>query len=110
MRGAFAMACGTARGGSQSPRTPELYLLSGSAEEAALVPGVDVYGAADLPSLCAHLADDADGKLSPVCPPDQAIAAPVVQPDMAEVIGQRGVRRASANRCSRHACRACCRR
>src|ERR1700744_133386 len=59
MRGAFAMACGTARGhlslsapemgddeGSPSvQRVPELYLPYASAKEAALVPGVDVYGA-----------------------------------------------------------------
>jgi magnesium chelatase family protein len=108
MRGAFAMACGTARGHlpsvsetssgmhetAQTDRTPELYLPLASAKEAALVPGVAVYGAADLPSLCAHLAGDADARLYPVAAatlPDDAIAAP---PDMADVIGQRGARRA----------------
>ncbi|HXZ07227.1 MAG TPA: magnesium chelatase domain-containing protein, partial [Paraburkholderia sp.] len=59
MRGAFAMACGTARAGQHAEHTPELYLPASSAAEAALVPGVDVYGAADLPSLCAHLVGDA---------------------------------------------------
>lgn len=66
MRGAFAMACGTARGhaGTLEPaeaqgslpaglhagamasctHMPELYLPADNAAEAALVPGVDVYG------------------------------------------------------------------
>jgi magnesium chelatase family protein len=125
MRGAFAMACGTARGhrsaasqsggsigaagaagaggageptapgDSDSPtRTPELYLPLDSAGEAALVPGVDVYGAADLPSLCAHLAGSADGRLRPVAAPAVGNAPLAVQLDMADVIGQPGARRA----------------
>jgi magnesium chelatase family protein len=114
MRGAFAMACGTARSGAlqsggasssaisgecvatslPSERTPQLYLPAASAAEAALVPGVDVYGAADLPSLCAHLAGEADARLAPVAAPDLADSAPAVVPDMADVIGQRGARRA----------------
>jgi magnesium chelatase family protein len=117
MRGAFAMACGTARsasGVSEGPasslaisecgqlavsrmlaeRTPELYLPLASAAEAALVPGVDVYGAADLPSLCAHLAGAPDARLYPVTAPDLTGITPVVTPDMADVIGQRAARRA----------------
>ncbi|HZZ10831.1 MAG TPA: YifB family Mg chelatase-like AAA ATPase [Paraburkholderia sp.] len=113
MRGAFAMACGTARssvsaagggsilgtgamdhGGSPIPRTPQLYLPAGSAAEAALVPGVDVYGAADLPSLCAHLAGEPTAQLAPVAAPDLSETALAVMPDMAEVIGQRAARRA----------------
>jgi magnesium chelatase family protein len=107
MRGAFAMACGTARGHlsyaeasldqqdeSANARTPELYLPLASAKEAALVPGVDVYGAADLPSLCAHLAGDADAKLYPVAAMTLSNDAVVAPPDMADVIGQRGARRA----------------
>jgi magnesium chelatase family protein len=118
MRGAFAMACGTARGhgrlsggvgahagadpgvsaaasvGEDAPRTPELYLPLESASEAALVPGVDVYGAADLPALCAHLAGAPDGRLAPVALPTVHSATPAAQPDMADVIGQRGARRA----------------
>jgi magnesium chelatase family protein len=118
MRGAFAMACGTARSGAapggedragvsfaalagepaagQMPpeRTPQLYLPAASAAEAALVPGVDVYGAADLPTLCAHLAGAPDARLAPVAAPDLADSAPAVVPDMADVIGQRGARRA----------------
>src|SRR6201991_395569 len=79
MRGAFAMACGTARSSAASlangevadtsHRNPELYLPAASAAEAALVPGVDVFGAGDLPSLCAHLSGDADAQLSPVAAP-----------------------------------------
>ncbi|TKC89551.1 ATP-binding protein [Trinickia terrae] len=100
MRGAFAMASGTARGnGRRDPqgapaRTPELYLPIDSAREAALVPGVDVYGAADLPSLCAHLAGAEDGRLRPVAVLAMDGAPPAAQPDMADVIGQGGARRA----------------
>lgn len=92
MRGAFAMACGTARG---LHPTPQLYLPAASAAEAALVPGVDVYGAADLPSLCAHLAGEPDSRLAPVAAPNLADIAPAAMPaDMADVIGQRAARRA----------------
>ena len=93
MRGAFAMACGTAR--SNATQAPaELYLPAASAAEAALVPGVNVYGATDLPALCAHLAGATDGRLTPVAAPVLA-SAPVTRPaDMADVIGQRAARRA----------------
>ncbi|SMG32753.1 YifB family Mg chelatase-like AAA ATPase [Paraburkholderia susongensis] len=118
MRGAFAMACGTARGGmaagggtdmsssappfpvagetpAQPPlRTPQLYLPAASAAEAALVPGVDVYGAADLPSLCAHLAGVPEAHLRPVAAPEPGMQTAVNAPDMADVIGQRAARRA----------------
>ncbi|MFM0732499.1 YifB family Mg chelatase-like AAA ATPase [Paraburkholderia sediminicola] len=122
MRGAFAMACGTARsgvphgglgGGStfagaptritsgesatsgmSAQYTPQLYLPAASAAEAALVPGVDVYGATDLPSLCAHLAGAPDARLYPVAAPDISETASATIPDMTDVIGQRGARRA----------------
>jgi magnesium chelatase family protein len=117
MRGAFAMACGTARSGAAhsggtspststvtpnepairqmpAPPIPQLYLPAASAAEAALVPGVDVYGAGDLPSLCAHLAGEPDSRLYPVAAPDLADNAPAAVPDMGDVIGQRGARRA----------------
>ncbi|MBB5500394.1 YifB family Mg chelatase-like AAA ATPase [Paraburkholderia sp. MM5384-R2] len=119
MRGAFAMACGTARGAlanagdadassearsalpalldqSAAPafHTPQLYLPAASAAEAALVPGVDVFGAADLPSLCAHLAGSPDARLSPVAAPELNEHAAAPAPDMADVIGQRAARRA----------------
>jgi magnesium chelatase family protein len=111
MRGAFAMACGTARSvaiaeaarqctdapaAERLPphRNPELYLPAASASEAALVPGVDVYGAPDLPSLCAHLCGDADARLSPVAAPRLDLANGTAAPDMADVIGQRAARRA----------------
>ena len=124
MRGAFAMACGTARsrrgapvqanelnvrandtasGGAATSRDrlascgdrPELYLPAASAREAALVPGVAVFGAADLPSLCAHLSGERDARLTPIPAPQPERAAPGASPpDMADVIGQRGARRA----------------
>jgi magnesium chelatase family protein len=127
MRGAFAMACGTARSyvaGAQAgndaecasgvtahaqaetphsqtvgqadalTRPPELYLPAASAAEAALVPGVHVYGAPDLPALCAHLAGTLEGQLRPLAMPEIVDAPVASQPDMADVIGQRGARRA----------------
>ncbi|OMG70726.1 YifB family Mg chelatase-like AAA ATPase [Burkholderia ubonensis] len=98
MRGAFAMACGVARdrhaeGGAPS-RDPELYLPLDSAAEAALVPGVTVFGAPDLPALCAHLADAPDGRLAPVAAPRLDARPASAAPDLADVIGQRGARRA----------------
>ncbi|KVE15687.1 YifB family Mg chelatase-like AAA ATPase [Burkholderia vietnamiensis] len=131
MRGAFAMACGTARDGradatrdgfgsgsgsgagfgtgacsgsdsnsaaNTAPephaRAPELYLPFDSAAEAALVPGVIVYGAPDLPTLCAHLAGAPDARLVPVAAPCvDGMPAPAA-PDLADVVGQRGARRA----------------
>ncbi|TCF97121.1 magnesium chelatase [Paraburkholderia strydomiana] len=107
MRGAFAMACGTACSAAAGETSaecmptrapphcnPQLYLPAASAAEAALVPGVDVYGASDLPSLCAHLADAPDARLYPVAAPDLAQFTPAAVPDMGDVIGQRGARRA----------------
>src|ERR1700722_1634071 len=80
MRGASAMACGAARqhagaGLSSSGcgaryesdlRMPEIYLPAARALEGALVPGIEVFGAADLPSLCAHLSGSVEGRLNPV--------------------------------------------
>lgn len=131
MRGAFAMACGTARsrrdrsaradmaqaadvsdsrsaGGLPAPLSrgaerppgatddaPQLYLPAASAGEAALVPGVAVFGAADLPSLCAHLCGEPDARLAPIAPPSTTPCATSASvPDMADVIGQHGARRA----------------
>ncbi|GLU32851.1 YifB family Mg chelatase-like AAA ATPase [Trinickia caryophylli] len=101
MRGAFAMACGTAR---RAPREadaqqgaaplPELYLPLASADEAALVPGVAVYGAPDLPALCAHLAGATDSRLAPLDAPAIDRHEAGAPPDMADVIGQPGARRA----------------
>ncbi|MBN3814914.1 ATP-binding protein, partial [Paraburkholderia sp. Ac-20347] len=85
MRGAFAMACGTARAHAHSQSlsaatephdrtdadvhtscTPQLYLPADNATEAALVPDVDVYAVTDLRALCAHLAGAEDARLAPV--------------------------------------------
>jgi magnesium chelatase family protein len=101
MRGAFAMACGTARGAAErgadatGAASAELYLPLASAAEAALAPGVTVYGAPDLPALCAHLAGAPDGRLAPLAAPcldTRAGSAPGA--DLADVIGQRDARRA----------------
>ena len=72
----------------------ELYLPLASAAEAALVPGVTVFGAPDLPALCAHLTGAPDGRLSPVAAPALDSRPAVAAPDLADVIGQRGARRA----------------
>ncbi len=93
MRGAFAMACGTARSNVVQVAA-ELYLPAASAAEAALVPSVNVYGAADLPSLCAHLAGLPDSRLTPVAAPALDTTPVVPATDMADVIGQRAARRA----------------
>lgn len=99
MRGAFAMVCGAARQyalvGSVEP-PPEIYLPLASAAEAALVPGVDVFGAADLPALCAHLAGSVDGRLAPVRAASLSDRATWGKPlpDLADVIGHPGARRA----------------
>ncbi|KUZ37844.1 YifB family Mg chelatase-like AAA ATPase [Burkholderia territorii] len=75
-------------------RPPELYLPLDSAAEAALVPGVTVFGAPDLPALCAHLAGAPDARLAPVAAPClDGVPAPAA-PDLADVVGQRGARRA----------------
>ena len=93
MRGAFAMACGTAREHGGGGRMPELYLPAQNAPEAALVPGVAVFGACGLRELCAHLAGAEQARLAPVeVPEPPGTAQP--PPDMADVIGQRGARRA----------------
>jgi magnesium chelatase family protein len=78
VRGAFAMACGAAictgaaRAGAAldgtsirdtDARMPEIDLPLGGAAEAALVPGIDIFGAPDLPALCAHLGGSIDGRL-----------------------------------------------
>ncbi|KVR67496.1 magnesium chelatase [Burkholderia cepacia] len=117
MRGAFAMACGVARdrqvaesgagSGSGSgeqwaaadpaavaSNAPELYLPLASAAEAALVPGVTVFGAPDLPALCAHLAGAPDARLAPVAAPCLDGLPMPATPDLADVVGQRGARRA----------------
>ncbi|WP_296653211.1 YifB family Mg chelatase-like AAA ATPase [Paraburkholderia sp.] len=102
MRGAFAMACGTARASSAassstdpvSPAPPQLYLPAENTAEAALVPGVDVFGATDLRALCAHLAGAEDARLTPTRASALDTAAGTPSPDMADVIGQRSARRA----------------
>ena len=128
IHGAFAMACGLAASGTSAAvatagasadlpaSSPVLYLPQANASEAARVPGITVYGAADLPSLCAHLrsvGDDAHARrrerpgqgtgpcapqrdlperLTPATPtPERAEDAPL---DMRDVIGQAVAKRA----------------
>ncbi|OJA23939.1 YifB family Mg chelatase-like AAA ATPase [Burkholderia ubonensis] len=47
-----------------------------------------------LAALCAHLADAPDGRLAPVCAPQLDARPASAAPDLADVIGQRGARRA----------------
>ncbi|AOJ39170.1 magnesium chelatase [Burkholderia lata] len=79
---------------STASNTPELYLPLASAAEAALVPGVTVFGAPDLPALCAHLTGAPDGRLAPVAAPCLDGLPTPAAPDLADVVGQRGARRA----------------
>ncbi|WP_063550520.1 YifB family Mg chelatase-like AAA ATPase [Burkholderia territorii] len=81
-------------GATAVSRPPELYLPLDSAAEAALVPGVTVFGAPDLPALCAHLAGAPDARLAPVAAPCIDGVPTLAAPDLADVIGQRGARRA----------------
>ncbi|AFQ47022.1 YifB family Mg chelatase-like AAA ATPase [Burkholderia cepacia] len=81
-------------GPAAAARPPELYLPLDSAAEAALVPGVTVFGAPDLPALCAHLAGAPDGRLAPVAAPCLDGLPTPPAPDLADVVGQRGARRA----------------
>ncbi|MGU7814037.1 YifB family Mg chelatase-like AAA ATPase [Burkholderia sp. AW49-1] len=86
--------CVAISGVTALPRPPELYLPLDSAAEAALVPGVTVFGAPDLPALCAHLAGTPDARFAPVAAPClDGVPAPAA-PDLADVVGQRGARRA----------------
>ncbi|WP_244826860.1 YifB family Mg chelatase-like AAA ATPase [Caballeronia sp. TF1N1] len=99
MRGAFAMVCGAARhhasNGSESGRAPEIYVPLASASEAALVPGIEVFGAADLPTLCAHLNGVPDARLRPAQASAQLNASSrPAAPDLADVIGHPAARRA----------------
>jgi magnesium chelatase family protein len=95
MRGAFAMVCGAARQFAGAERIPDIYVPLASAAEAALVPGIDVYGAADLPSLCAHLNGVPDARLSPVQAAEPLpVARGASSPDLADVIGHPAARRA----------------
>ncbi|OXJ33669.1 MULTISPECIES: YifB family Mg chelatase-like AAA ATPase [Burkholderia] len=79
---------------STASNAPELYLPLASAAEAALVPGVTVFGAPDLPALCAHLTGAPDGRLAPVAAPCLDGLPTPAAPDLADVVGQRGARRA----------------
>ncbi|CAB3961664.1 magnesium chelatase [Burkholderia cenocepacia] len=85
---------GPAPGSAAASNTPELYLPLASAAEAALVPGVTVFGAPDLPALCAHLTGAPDGRLDPVAAPCLDGLPTPAAPDLADVVGQRGARRA----------------
>lgn len=94
VRGVFAMACGAARNACAGMQPPQLYVPAQNAAEAALVPGVAVYGAPDLTTLVAHLTNQPDARIERArAAPETAPAAPPV-PDMAEVIGQPAARRA----------------
>ncbi len=84
MRGAFAMACGAAR----DWRAGE----TGSGARSGAMSGPAA--ASRLPALCAHLAGAPDARLAPVAAPClDGEPAPAAR-DLANVIGQRGARRA----------------
>ncbi|VWD09084.1 magnesium chelatase [Burkholderia lata] len=92
--GSSGQGAGPEPGSAAASNVPELYLPLASAAEAALVPGVTVFGAPDLPALCAHLTGAPDGRLAPVAAPCLDGLPMPAAPDLADVVGQRGARRA----------------
>jgi len=85
VRGALAMAMALRDAGCC-----QLVVPSANASEAALAPGLRVYGAADLGAVVGHLHDSAPLTVaSPRVP-----AAPAPAPDLAEVRGQERAKRA----------------
>jgi magnesium chelatase family protein len=68
----------------------QLVVSSASAARAACVPGSRVIGAPDILTLCAHL--NGSEKIAPA--QANAISAGQAQPDLRDVIGQEGARRA----------------
>lgn len=95
IRGAFAVACGlAAQSAADSCACPQLYLPRANALDAARVPGLTVFGAIDLPGLCAHLRGARDARLTPI---DASATPDVIDDDpldMADVIGQSTAKRA----------------
>lgn len=101
IRGALAMALALRREGGARP--VRLVLPPGSAEEAALVDGVEVYRARHLRDVVAAFAPDVSAGEAPTEPPDpdgwtrlhtRAPAGRLAYPDMADVKGQAAARRA----------------
>ncbi|MBX3609008.1 MAG: YifB family Mg chelatase-like AAA ATPase [Hydrogenophaga sp.] len=97
IRGALAMALGVAQSAPPGERTTTLVLPPGSAEEAALVPGVNVVRARHLIDVVAHHrrehrseGDDAGWTALQAVPPTARAAGP----DLADVRGQIAARRA----------------
>ncbi len=100
MRGAFAMACGLAHkvtaaqeGLTASLPPAEIYVPLASAAEAALAPGITVFGVVDLLELCMHLAGTPEKQLAPVIA-STALKPAVAGPDLADVVGQSAAKRA----------------
>ena len=82
-------------GGSQAAQHPfphVLYLPSESARDAARVRDIHVFGAPDLPALCAHLQGRSQAQLVRATPLEASAAA--LLPDMRDVIGQSMAKRA----------------
>ena len=77
----------TARAAHEAGRM--LVVPTANAEEAALVAGLPVFGAADLLAVCAHLAEREP--LPATAPPDRAPPSPEI--DLADVRGQAHARR-----------------
>jgi len=93
VRGALAMALALRRGGAHAPRA--LVLPTASAEEAALVEGLTIHGAGHLLDVVRALlpGDAAQCTPLPLARPQPRAAAPAL-PDMREVKGQDGAKRA----------------
>jgi magnesium chelatase family protein len=95
VRGALAMAFAVARAGP-GPAPRGFVLPAASADEAALVDGVPIFGAADLLQVVAHLAAEAGDEHARRLPAHRtaALTEAPAYPDLAEIKGQQAARRA----------------
>ena len=97
VRGALAMSLALARPGNGAAKLPKLVLPEASAQEAALVPGAEIFRAVHLLDVVRQFlpgdapAEALDGwsRVEPAAPPTQS-----AYPDLADVKGQAAARRA----------------
>lgn len=97
VRGALAMSLALARPGAGAAKLPKLVLPEASAQEAALVPGAEIFRAVHLLDVVRQFlpgdtpAEALDGwsRVEPAAPPAQS-----AYPDLADVKGQAAARRA----------------
>lgn len=91
VRGALAMAYALAFQSPSTLRVKKMILPTASATEAALVPNVEIFSAADLLSVCAHLNGVQTLPLQPTLTTSSVIEN---NQDLADIRGQHAARRA----------------